>query len=199
MKDETAKKSMFSEDHGRSLFLRHIHGDNQAFSELMKLFQSQIYSFLVRTGVSESDRDDIFQEIVLKIHKARAQFDQTRALFPWIFTIAVNTARSHFKQRGELLLAEGDSEERSNTEADSSQRFEAKETGSWLEHEIRKLNLAEREVIVLCCIECIDQAEAANLLGLSLSTLKTHLRRARMKLAAAHARRTTLISREVMQ
>jgi len=199
LKDETAKRNRFSEDRGQSLFFRHISGDNQAFSELMRLFQSQVYSYLVRAGVPVSDRDDLFQEIVLKIHRAREQYDQTKALFPWIFTIAVNTVRSHFKQKRQVIVTDSNPEAAVAEAADSRDQFEARETSSWLENEIGKLSLAEREVIILCCVENIDQTDAAELLGLSINTLKTHLRRGRMKLAAAHARRNTLINREVMQ
>ena len=199
MKDETTQRKVFPEDLGRSFFLRHLSGDNSAFSELMKLFQSQVYSYLVRAGVSPADRDDLFQDIILKIHRARDQYDQTRALFPWIFTIAVNTVRSHFRQRGSVAVSDSERENLTIDSADSHEYLEAKETVGWLEAEISKLSLNEKEVVILCCVENIDQTQAAELLDLPLNTLKTHLRRGRMKLVSALTRRNTTITREVMQ
>ncbi len=201
LEDAPSKKRVFPEAVARSLLLRHRNGDSEAFSELMKLFQGPVYSYLVRAGVKPADRDDLFQEIILKIHRAREQYDGERAMFPWIFTIAVNTTRNHFRKLGAVKWSEQltDKEPVMVDELTSADLVEARESAGWLEKEIERLNLSEREVIILVCIEHMDQAEAAKSLEIPLNTLKTHLRRGRLKLATALTRRNAVIRREVLQ
>ena len=201
MESESSKKRVFPETVARSLILRHRNGDSEAFSELMKLFQGPVYSYLVRAGVKPADRDDLFQEIVLKIHRAREQYDDERPLFPWIFTIAVNTVRNHFRKLGSAKWADQPSNDESDPveELTGAELYEARESAAWLEGEIERLSFSEREVIILVCIEHMDQADAAKSLGIPINTLKTHLRRGRLKLTAALSRRNAVIRREVLQ
>ena len=60
---------------------------------------------------------------------------------------------------------------------------------SFLEGRISELPLARREVLLLACVESLPLKEVASVLGLPLGTVKTHLRRARLTLAEALARR----------
>ncbi len=55
--------------------------------------------------------------------------------------------------------------------------------------QISELPLARREVLLLACVESLPLKEVAAVLGLPLGTVKTHLRRARLTLAEALARR----------
>ena len=72
----------------------------------------------------------------------------------------------------------------------------ARQTATWLEEEIRKLPLMQREVLVLACIENLAQKDIAAALELPLNTVKTHLRRARLALVDKLARRNGVLQRE---
>lgn len=183
---------------GRTILMRHRDGDKSAFEELMKLYRAPVYSYLVRLGVAAEARDDLFQEIFLKIHHARDSYQAERPLTPWVFTIVVNTVRSSYrKQQIQKFLSENNSGE--NTSSDTFQVesiVEAKQTLDWLEFEIQKLPVPQREAIILCCIENMETQDAANVLEIPLGTLKTNLHRARIALAKALARRNAKIFRE---
>ena len=58
-----------------------------------------------------------------------------------------------------------------------------------LVRQIHRLPLAQREVLVLACIENLPQKEVAEILGLPVNTVKTHLRRARLVLVDRLAQR----------
>ena len=89
----------------RELLLRHRDGDPSAFPRLVARYRAPVYSYLVRCGVRESDRDDVFQDIFIKVHRAAAQFQSERPLHPWLFTIVANTVRTHHrKQRVKELV-----------------------------------------------------------------------------------------------
>ena len=80
---------------------------------------------------------------------------------------------------------------------DSQQLAEARETAAWVEKAIAALPFSQREVVVLCCIEQLPQDDVAAALGMPVNTVKTHLRRARIALAQALARRQAALRREV--
>ena len=78
----------------RALLARHLDGDPEAFPTLVRKFSSRVYAYLARAGVPNGDRDDFFQEIFLKVHRAAEQYAPDRSLSPWLFTIVVNSTRS---------------------------------------------------------------------------------------------------------
>ena len=83
----------------RTWLTRHCRGDESAFPALMQAYRRAVYSYLVRAGVAEADRDDLFQSVFLKVHAAAASYDPTRPLAPWLFTIVANTVRNHFREQ----------------------------------------------------------------------------------------------------
>lgn len=183
-------------DETRNLLVRHRNGDRYAFSELLELYQAQVYSFLIRLGVDAGSRDDIFQEIFLKLHKTAHLYQSDRALEPWLFTIAANTARSYLrKQRIDEFV--GVENRVSQHELTGQNLAEAKETALWLEQAILKLPFSQREVLVLSCVKNLCQKDIAEIVETPICTVKTNLRRARQALAKALARRNLRLQHEV--
>ena len=184
----------------RLLLPRHVRGDRDAFAQFVRRYNAPVYGYLCRTGVPAADRDDVFQEIFVKIHRNADRYSPDRPLSPWVFTVAINTVRSYFRTkttRPEGTEAElRDSMVAARAEATATEMHAARETAAWLDEEIAKLALPLREVVILCCIEQADQNAAAEALGIPLNTLKTRLRRARMHLAEARLRRQATIQRE---
>ena len=155
---------------------------------------------MVRSGVAEADRDDIFQSIFLKIHAAAESYDPTRPLGPWLFTIVANTVRNHFRaqavpltQAVPITMVPRDDPRAPLDPPDPNPGpehiAEARETIAWLEEALLALPLAQREVLLLITIVGLRQQDVANSLNLPLNTVKTHLRRARLALAAGLADR----------
>src|SRR6188472_1551800 len=77
----------------RAILERHGRGDPQAFAELVRLHSTPVYSYLARCGVPPSERDDLFQEVFCKVHRALAkEAFPDGPVRPWLLAIAVNTA-----------------------------------------------------------------------------------------------------------
>ena len=180
------------------LLARHCQGDSAAFAELVERFRRPVYGYLVRCGVDESLRDDLFQEVFAAVHRAAASYSAERPIQPWLFTIVANLVRSHYRKARvrEVVLLPTDLPY-DGAAPDSHQLAEARETAAWLEKAIAALPFAQREVVALCCVEQLPQEDVAELLELPVNTVKTHLRRARMALAQALARRQAVLRREV--
>lgn len=175
------------------LLQRHLRGDRGAFAELVEIYRAPVFSYLVRTGVAAADRDDLFQDVFIKIHRAAASYDSRRPLHPWLFTIVCNTVRNHLRRQKvrRLVFTEGGEEappDPPDPIPDGERRAAARQTVRLLEEEIHRLPLAQREVVVLAVVQKKRLLEVASILGLNVNTVKTHLRRGRLALARALAR-----------
>ena len=179
------------EDDGRWL-KAHAAGDQGAFARLLESFKAPVYGFLVRSGVRPESRDDLFQEVFLKVHAAAHRYDPARPLAPWIFTIAANTVRSHFRRRdGKLSLVLDDGAPFPAGTPDPERAASARETLAFLETALGELPDAQREVVLLAAVEGLPQDEVGKALGMPVNTVKTHLRRARLALARKLQQRNT--------
>jgi RNA polymerase sigma-70 factor (ECF subfamily) len=194
LEDRTAVVSLEE----RRLLLRHLDGDARAFGELVQAYRAAVYGYLVRCGVEASSRDDLFQEIFLKIHGAAKSYAPERDLKPWLFTIVANTVRSHFrKKKVESLVFTGAAPAEPRSDAPTLEQVtEAKETAAWIETALERLPLPQREVVVLACVEHLSMRDVADALELPVNTVKTLLRRARLTLATELARRNLRARRE---
>ena len=186
----------------RTWLARHCRGDASAFPALLAAYRRPVYSYLIRNGVAEADRDDLFQSIFLKIHAAAQSYDPTRPLAPWLFTIVANTLRNHVRAqavpqdvpRAVPIAAAPYADSRGPIDPPDPNPgpehiAEARETIAWLEGALLALPLVQRQVLLLVTIVGLRQQDAANSLNLPLNTVKTHLRRARLALAAGLADR----------
>jgi len=162
----------------------------------MALYRAKVYSYIVRSGVDEGSRDDVFQEIFIKVHTNADKYDPERPLGPWLFTIVANEVRTHYRKRKVAEFVQLGSEEKA-TSITAEVISEAKETVKWLEQELSKLPFAEREVVLLCSTTALSQKDVATVLGLPVNTVKTHLLRARLRLAKSLQRKKARHLREV--
>ncbi len=175
----------------RGFLIRHRNGDSDAFGNLVARYRLPVYSYLARCGVVDGDRDDLFQEIFIRIHRAAHQYRVDRPLHPWLFTIVANTVRTYHRRRRvrELVASQPISREPRDRSPNGERVAEAKQTVAWLEEEMRRLSPVQREVLVLACVESLPLREVAEALDIPLNTVKTHLRRARTTLVRKLARR----------
>jgi RNA polymerase sigma-70 factor (ECF subfamily) len=177
---------------------RHRDGDPEAFAALVADYRRPVYSYLIRCGVVEADRDDVFQAVFFRIHRAAAQYRPDLPSHPWIFTIVANEVRSYLRRRRvrQLVFGAETAREPEDPSPDGERTAQARETVAWLEDQIRRLPLAQREVLILASLEGRPLDEVAQTLSLPLGTVKTHLRRARLALAERLARRQTAAPRK---
>lgn len=183
----------------RTLLVRHVKGDPDAFAELIGKFRRRVYSYLVRCGIPAEARDDLFQEIFIKVHHAAPTYQAERPLEPWLFTVVANTVRSYFRKQAVKRRLSGtiDSAPKTQETASGEEVAEAQELAQWLELQIAALPENQREVISLYCFQTLSQKDVATILGSPLGTVKTNLHRARAALAKALVARQKQASEEV--
>lgn len=74
-------------------------GDIRAFHALFSEFQPQLKSYLYRLLANRNDMEDLAHDVFILAFENLKSFRAESTLKTWVFTIATNRARKHFKQR----------------------------------------------------------------------------------------------------
>jgi len=176
----------------RSWLAQHLEGDKKAFTKLMQTYRKPIYSYLVRCGLDKGTRDDLFQDIFFKIHKSAQQYDPSNKLSPWLFTIAANTVKNHIRdQKPEQNHLSMDINEVHELHLVDSAPTPEKQTDAnhsiqWLQQALLKLPESQAQALNLAIIDGLKIKEVAVILKQPVSTIKTHIRRARKNLVESY-------------
>ena len=156
-------------------------GDEQALVVLYRRRQAAIYRFAYQMSGSVSLAEDVTQEVFLFLMREGHLFDPSRgALSSFLLGVARNYVLRRL--RGDHLLSslsedvESDEHVNDASPLDDLTRTESIES-------VRKavLSLPERyrEVVVICELQEMSYAEAAEVLGCAISTVRSRLHRAR--------------------
>ena len=167
-------------------------GQDTALNDLMERHATPVFHFLCRMVGSEEDASDLAQETFVRVFKARGSFRTGENFSTWLYTIAANLARNHFRWRsrhptvsletenaeteqtlGSTLPAEGP--------APNEQALAAERAGA-VRAAVAKLPEDMREAIVLCEWEELSMAEAAVILETTPKAVESRLYRARQML-----------------
>lgn len=160
-------------------------GDREAFKALFEHFAPRIKGFLVRTGCTAQEAEEIAQSAMITVWRKASQFDPaTTGATAWIFTIARNlridvarraTRDVRLRQAMELSY-----------EPDVAESAEATysriENATRIIAAINRLSAEQSAVIRLSFIEERPHPEIATMLGVPLGTVKSRIRLAMNRL-----------------
>ena len=184
----------------RNWLPRHCRGDEQAFEQLLLAYRNFVYNYLYRYGIEKHNRDDLFQDIFLKVHQSASRYRPSEPLRPWLVSIVLNTVRNFHRDRGRrkhfmahFKTLSGNhpsaTPDWQSHQSGLDEQVEQQSTVMWLEHQIRTLPERQRKVLVLSTLKGMRMKEIAKVMTLPENTVKTHLRRARLALAESLADR----------
>lgn len=72
--------------------------DSAAFEELVRRFQARLFHFALRRVYERQSAEDVVQETLLKVWRHKSSFRQGARLSTWIFTLALNLCRDHWRR-----------------------------------------------------------------------------------------------------
>ncbi len=170
-------------------------GKELDFQEIFTTFQPKILGYLSRM-LGENEGEDLTQEVFVKVEKSLQEFRGEARLSTWIYRIATNAAldrlrSSSFKQqKRECVPSSGEDvtePEDHNVwtgekKPDVDQQLIRQEMNSCIREYIDQLPEDYRMVLVLSEVEGFKNREIAEILEVSLDTVKIRLHRARAKL-----------------
>ena len=164
-------------------------GQDAALNDLMERHATPVFHFLCRRVGNEDDANDLAQETFARVFRARASFRTSEKFSTWLFTIAANLARNHFRWRSRhpnvsLETETGESEQTlggtlpANDPAPNEQALAA-ERAEAVRSAVGKLPDDLREAVVLCEWEELSVTGAAAILETTPKAVESRLYRAR--------------------
>jgi RNA polymerase sigma-70 factor, ECF subfamily len=172
-------------------------GDAHLFHELIRPYERRVYAMALSFLRNEADAEDATQETFLKAFRNLAGFRGDAKFGTWLVSIALNEARSRIRRRDAIKVESLDEpvDEEGHTSPAllrdwkeiPSEVLERKEIRQLLHKAVTALPLIYREVFQLRDIEQMSVNEAADALGITISSVKVRLHRARMMLQKALA------------
>lgn len=150
-------------------------GDRAAFEALFQRYAGRLHGYFLRSVGSEEHARDLVQQTFLHLHRARADFRQGSALRPWLYTIAANLRRQHFRTRRRKPEVAYDA-------ATHGEPSVAAGVTTPRQRVVRRALLGlpenQREVVLLHWYEGLSFPEIAEVLGISTSAAKVRAHRA---------------------
>jgi RNA polymerase sigma-70 factor (ECF subfamily) len=165
-------------------------GSERAYEELLARFQQPVYTLAVRLLDSPSEASDVVQEVFLKVFRNIHHFRGQSTLKTWIYRITVNEAHNarrwffrHRRREVELDTGEQETRHWEDTIADAGRSpfdmaFDNERAGM-IEAALERINPSFREAVVLRDIVDLSYDEIAEVLAVSLGTVKSRILRGR--------------------
>jgi RNA polymerase sigma-70 factor, ECF subfamily len=157
-------------------------GDDAAFAELIERYKDLVYGMIWRLAPDRSHVDDLAQDVFLKVHRGLPYFRGEARLSTWIYRIVVNVCTQARSRRvPEVPLERGPERAPIDPPAvDGS--FADLELRDGLEKAIARLPEQYRFLIAAHHLRGVQYEALAEVLGVPLGTVKTHLHRAKRRL-----------------
>jgi RNA polymerase sigma-70 factor (ECF subfamily) len=170
-------------------------GDERAFTQLVKKYESLVYSFAFKVCRDEERASETWQDTFVNVFRKLHQFDGRSKFTTWLYSIVTNSCRMKRRQRKlDQASVSLDTSMESTDDADSVQSVQTipswkdtpldsvmgKELRTLLDESIQQLPFDYRVVFVLRDVEGMSAEETGKILKLSVPAVKSRLRRARV-------------------
>lgn len=171
-----------------------LSGDMAAFRDFVDEYQRLVCHVVFRMVLNESDREELSQEVFVKIYQNLGKFEFKSKLSTWIAKIAYNTCINYLKKKKIPLyddLAEADHFSPGQSAATSyiemvagesqgqDELMMTQELNQFLHAEINRLPVQYRTVLTLYHLDELSYKEIGEIVNLPEGTVKSYLFRAR--------------------
>lgn len=180
----------YESDAGVRWMLAYQKGDERAFDRIVETYSGQLFALFTRFLGPAPEREDLVQDVFLRVIRARERYQPTARFSTWLYRIAFNIAVNR-TQRGtdEASLDDGLDDERPAWAEISDERIEAPtdvlERGdvvAAVRVAIAGLPKAQRMALILAKYDEMPYAEIAVVLRSSEKAIKSMVHRARENL-----------------
>jgi len=172
--------------------------DEQAFNQLVTVYQGRIYRLVYRMLNDQQEAEDLAQEVFVTVFKSIGNFRGDSKLSTWLYRVAANHAKNRLKYLGRRARGRkkqfdevGDRDAIESASMSTSTPIagpEAVMQGRQMEDFVRlalsELPDEQRELVVLRDIESLTYGEIQQVTGLASGTVKSRLHRARLALVS---------------
>ncbi|HEV2490545.1 MAG TPA: sigma-70 family RNA polymerase sigma factor [Candidatus Acidoferrales bacterium] len=167
-------------------------GSDSAFNWVVTYYHAAVYNVVFGVLGDRNDAADVTQEVFLKAFRGIGGFRQGSSLKTWLYRIAVREALNHRRWwhrhcRNDVSIDAPASENQAPNEIEDSgatpfERLASRETQSAVRNALRDLPAAYRSAVILRDLEGLSYEEVAEVLEISVATVKTRILRGRRAL-----------------
>ena len=176
----------------RDLIRKAKQGDMLAFEELILKHEKIVYNLALRMMNHSEDAMDISQEVFLKAYRSLSNFDERSAFSTWLYRITHNTCIDEIRKRKgkqtysleeDLESEDGSMQRQVADDGDTPEEsLMRKEQKSEILRALDTLSEEHKAAIILRDVKGMSYEEIAEILELSLGTVKSRINRARNQL-----------------
>ncbi|MBV9405633.1 MAG: sigma-70 family RNA polymerase sigma factor [Acidobacteriaceae bacterium] len=156
-----------------ALMLEFQRGSRDAFEELFQRYRQPLYGFFRRRLSNKERAEDLTQETFLALIRAKTRYEPRARVKTYLYGIAMNLLAAELR-RGRVQEREEESQEGGEPRTP--------EAALWVRQALEKLDLPDREVLMLREYEQLSYLEIADLLRVPVNTVRSRLFRSRMAL-----------------
>lgn len=174
------------------LFYRVQQDDVRAFEVIVGRYRTRLYNCVYRMVHNTECAEDLVQETFLRVYRNRHNYKAISNLSTWIYTIALNLARSELRKRKRrhFFSLNASPHENSSREgidlpdmnAGPGDHLEQNELGRAIQRAIDQLPEKYKSVIVLRDIEEMSYEQIGEILRCPTGTVKSRVNRGRLRL-----------------
>ena len=169
---------------------RCLSGQDAAWEELVKVHTRRVYSICYRFTNSDSEAQDLTQDVFLRVFKNLKSFRSGEGLFVvWLTRLTRNLLIDHYRRTRmeratESIEDQGPAlEETTAMMARTEGMLAGREASEVLQTALQKLSPDLRETVILRDLEELEYREIAQVLNVPEGTVKSRLNRGRAELA----------------
>jgi len=162
------------------LILRCRAGDQEAHFKLYKLYSRAMYNVGYRITGNEADAEDVLQEAFISAFRNLESYRGDASFGSWIKKIVINKAINQLKKRKMELMP--DNEDFDVPAEDAEEAYLPQLSVEKVKGAIQQLPDGYRSVLSLYLLEGYDHQEIGEIMGITESTSKSQLNRAKNKL-----------------
>ena len=155
-------------------------------------YKDRLHNFLFRYTQNHQDCEDLVQETFLRVHKSRHSYERIAKFSTWMYTIAINLAKSLYKKKKKMQLVsihknENDPEAFEILLEDTlmlqDEELHQNLSLQKLEKALASLQSEFRNVVILRDIEQLSYEEISEKLNVPMGTVKSRINRGRAQIS----------------
>ncbi|HEY7887052.1 MAG TPA: sigma-70 family RNA polymerase sigma factor [Steroidobacteraceae bacterium] len=154
-------------------------GDLAAFQQLIRAYQEPVYSLALRMLKVPEDAEELAQDVFVSAHRHLGKIVSEAHLLFWLRRTVCHRAIDRLRRRQPLVVPMETAKEVPQADSDGDPLLERR-----LRDLVLRLPPRARAVVLLKYQEDLDPSEIANVLGMPLNTVKSHLKRSLASLRA---------------
>lgn len=180
-------QEMDSSQTDEALMLRYATGDAVAFEQLYTRHKGPVYRYMLKLCHNEAIAEELFQEVWMKLIKARENYVASAKFTTWLYKLAHNLFIDHYRKQNiqivtDSTIAPDTIESEQHADNNPEQQLQLNQSIDQFNQVLESLPNEQREVFLLKEETDMNLQEIAEMTGINYESAKSRLRYAINKL-----------------